>query len=50
MGILSAFIFLAYCFNFFLPVAGIIADRYAFISSLGFCIAVTASSTDLKTT
>lgn len=42
LGILSVFIFLAYCFNFFLPVAGIIADRYAFISSLGFCMAAIA--------
>lgn len=42
LGILSAFIFLAYCFNFFLPVAGIIADRYAFISSLGSCMTAIA--------
>lgn len=29
---------LIYAANFFVPVAGIVANRYAFIASLGFCI------------
>ncbi|MCB0507622.1 MAG: hypothetical protein KDD21_04900 [Bacteroidetes bacterium] len=41
-GFISLLIFLLYCLNFIVPVAGIIADRYAFIGSLGFCICVVA--------
>jgi hypothetical protein len=29
---------LAYCLNFFQPVAGIVADRYAFIATFGFAL------------
>ncbi len=39
-GILFFYATLLYCANFFVPVAGIIADRYAFIPSLGFCMAI----------
>jgi tetratricopeptide (TPR) repeat protein len=37
-SILFFYFALAYCSNIAVPVAGIIADRYAFIASLGFCI------------
>ncbi|MFN8309505.1 MAG: hypothetical protein U0T73_06030 [Chitinophagales bacterium] len=37
-GICSFYAALAYCANLQQPVAGIIADRYAFIASLGFCV------------
>lgn len=37
-GIFFFYISLAYCSNLYIPVAGIIADRYAFIASIGFCI------------
>jgi len=37
-GILFFYFGLAYCSNLAVAVAGIIADRYAFIASLGFCL------------
>ncbi len=37
-GIFYFYISLAYCSNLYIPVAGIVADRYAFIASVGFCI------------
>lgn len=37
-GIFFFYISLVYCSNLYIPVAGIIADRYAFIASIGFCI------------
>lgn len=37
-AILFFYATLFYCCNFYIPVAGIIADRYAFIASLGFCL------------
>ncbi|MEZ5053765.1 MAG: hypothetical protein R2807_03190 [Chitinophagales bacterium] len=42
LGLISTLIFLVYCLNFIVPVAGIIADRYAFMASLGFCITIIA--------
>lgn len=38
LSVLGFFILLAYCLNFFEPVSGIIADRYAFMASLCFVI------------
>lgn len=42
MGVSISLLFvpLIYCINFFQPVPGLFADRYAFISSLGFSIIV----------
>lgn len=37
-GIIWFFAGISYCINFIAPVSGIIADRYAFIASLGFCV------------
>lgn len=37
-GILIFYISLAYCSNLVTPVAGIVADRYGFIASIGFSI------------
>lgn len=39
-GVLFFFISISYCINLIQPIAGIIADRYAFIASTGACIAV----------
>ena len=39
-GIFFMAVNLVYCINFFVVVAGIVAARYAFIASLGFCIIV----------
>lgn len=39
-GVLSTFIALAYCSNLQQPIAGIVADRYAFIASMGASIAM----------
>ena len=39
-GIFFMFLTLSYCANLIQPIAGIIADRYAYISSAGACIAV----------
>lgn len=39
-SLLFYFLTLAYCLNFFISVAGIVADRYSFIASLGFAIFV----------
>ncbi len=39
-GIFFMFLSLTYCANFIQPIAGIIADRYAFISSAGASIAL----------
>lgn len=38
-GIAFFFTSLLYCSNIYLPVSGIVADRYAFIASAGACIA-----------
>lgn len=38
---------LIYCANFITPVAGIVANRYAFIASLGFCIFFVSLSNEL---
>lgn len=39
-SILFFFASLIYCANFITPVSGIVADRYAYIASMGACIAV----------
>jgi protein O-mannosyl-transferase len=39
-GVFMFFIGLIYCSNLITPVAGIVADRYAFIASAGACIAM----------
>lgn len=39
-AVLFYFLTLAYCLNFFTEVAGVVADRYAFIASLGFSVLV----------
>jgi tetratricopeptide (TPR) repeat protein len=39
-GIVFFFVSLLYCANFMTPVSGIVADRYAYIASMGACIAL----------
>ncbi|MCO5231960.1 MAG: hypothetical protein M9958_12490 [Chitinophagales bacterium] len=41
-GILFFFIGLIYCSNLVTPVSGIVADRYAYIASMGACLALAA--------
>lgn len=37
-----------YALNFFIPISGIVSDRYNFIASLGFCMAFSKALTHVK--
>lgn len=39
---------ISYALNFYVPVAGIVMDKYNFIASLGFCIALSAIFIDVS--
>lgn len=49
-SIIFFLISIAYAANFFIPVAGIVMDRYNFIPSLGFCLALSALFIDVTHT
>lgn len=49
-SIIFFLISIAYAANFFVPVAGIVMDRYNFIPSLGFCLALSALFMDIAHT
>jgi tetratricopeptide (TPR) repeat protein len=47
-SMLFFFLSIAYALNFISPVAGIVMDRYNFIASMGYCMALSAIITDMQ--